>query len=277
MSAKDATDMYLNEVGGAPLLTKEEEIHYAKLVQNGSAAAKQRMVESNLRLVVKIARRYIRSGMPILDLISEGNLGLIRAVEKFDPERGFRFSTYGACWIQQNIERAIMSQNRTIRLPVHIAKKINAFLRRVRTISKELEHEPTAIDIAEKLELKLRDVENLLVLNERIASIDNVVSGEVNKPLVDILKNKVADPADIIAQQNIQHKVVDWLADLSTGQREVVEYRYGLAGRDITTLESTSMILGITRERVRQLQNEALKNLRHVAKSNGGNFNSFMG
>src|SRR3990167_7915021 len=149
--SKDPTDLYLKEIGVAPLLSKEEEVFYGRLVKQGDASARKRMIESNLRLVVKIARRYLRSGMPILDLIEEGNIGLIRAVEKFDPERGFRFSTYSAWWIQQTIERAIMSQNRTIRLPIHMVKRLNRCLKASNRVAKHLNHEPSAEDIAQAM------------------------------------------------------------------------------------------------------------------------------
>ncbi len=185
----DPTDLYLKEVGIAPLLSKEEEIYYGRLAIKGDKQARKRMIESNLRLVVKIAKRYIQSGMPILDLIEEGNIGLMRAVEKFDPERGFRFSTYGAWWIQQTIERAIMSQNRTIRLPVHMVKKLNSLLRTSRELSKDLDHEPTPNEIAVKLNQSSNNIEKMLLLNERVISIDTPISEEINKPLVDTLSS----------------------------------------------------------------------------------------
>jgi len=183
---RDPTDMYLREIGIAPLLSREEEVHYGRLARQGDSKARQRMIESNLRLVVKIARRYLKSGMPILDLIEEGNIGLMRAVEKFDPERGFRFSTYSAWWIQQTIERAIMSQNRTIRLPVHMAKRLNKCIK----VSQKLEEEPKANKIAEVMGRTTDEIEKMLLLNEKIVSIDVPISDDVNKPMVDTLGNE---------------------------------------------------------------------------------------
>jgi len=166
----DATQLYLGEIGFSPLLTAEEEVYYARRALRGDKAARKRMIESNLRLVVKIARRYNNRGLVLLDLIEEGNLGLIRAVEKFDPERGFRFSTYATWWIRQTIERAIMNQTRTIRLPIHVVKELNVYLRTARELSHRLDHEPTAEDIAFALDRSVDDVNRMLKLNEKITS-----------------------------------------------------------------------------------------------------------
>lgn len=272
----DPTDIYLKEIGATPLLSKEEEIYYSRLVLQGDLKAKKRMIESNLRLVVKIARRYIRSGMPILDLIAEGNIGLIRAVEKFNPELGFRFSTYGAWWIQQTIERAIMSQNRTIRLPVHIVKKLNTCLRASRDLAKELDHEPTADEIANKLKKDSTEVESILALNERIISIDTPVSDEINRPIVDIIGGCIDGPEDQVIHKNLQKNIVEWLAKLSTMQRAVVERRFGLNEFEPTTLEQTGKEIGLTRERVRQLQSEALKSLKNFIESLGEDFDTLI-
>ncbi|CAK8744269.1 RNA polymerase sigma factor RpoS [Sodalis praecaptivus] len=168
----DATQLYLGEIGYSPLLTAEEEVYFARRALRGDIASRRRMIESNLRLVVKIARRYSNRGLALLDLIEEGNLGLIRAVEKFDPERGFRFSTYATWWIRQTIERAIMNQTRTIRLPIHIVKELNVYLRTARELSHKLDHEPSAEEIAEQLDKPVEDVSRMLRLNERITSVD---------------------------------------------------------------------------------------------------------
>jgi len=265
----DPMDLYLREISNSPLLTKEQEVFFGRLARDGDPVARARMIESNLRLVVKIARRYIRSNMPISDLIEEGNLGLMKAVEKFDPEKGFRFSTYGAWWIQQNIERAIMSQNRTIRLPVHVMKKLNACLRVSRELAKVLDHEPTAQEIAQKSNRSLHEVENLLSLNEKIVSIDNHISDEISKPLVDILINNSDDPATIIAEQDLGDSVNKWLLCLTPMQKEVIEYRFGLNGKEPTTLEQTGIEIGVTRERVRQLQLEGLRCLKNLIIQSG--------
>jgi len=168
----DATRMYLNEIGYSPLLTAEEEVIFARLAQKGDERGRKKMIECNLRLVVKIARRYMNRGLALLDLIEEGNLGLIRAVEKFDPERGFRFSTYATWWIRQTIERAIMNQTRTIRLPIHVVKELNGCLRAARQLAQSLDHEPNAEDIAELLDKPLNEVNRMLKLNERVGSVD---------------------------------------------------------------------------------------------------------
>ncbi len=215
---KDPTDIYLREVGIAPLLSKEEEIHYSRLTKKGDPLARKKMIESNLRLVIKIARRYLRSGMAILDLIEEGNLGLMRAVEKFDPERGFRFSTYSAWWIQQTIERAIMSQNRTIRLPMHVMKKLNSCLRIKNELTKQLDHEPTFDDIANKLSKSEKEIENTLCLNEKIVSIDAPVSDNINKPLLDMVGNDSLDPAKIASNQSLTKTIYHWLSKLTSTQ-----------------------------------------------------------
>lgn len=272
----DPTDIYLKEIGAAPLLSKEEEVYFARLIQQGDAAAKKRMIESNLRLVVKIARRYLRSGMPILDLIEEGNIGLIRAVEKFDPELGFRFSTYGAWWIQQTIERAIMSQNRTIRLPVHMVKRLNACLRVSRELAKDLDHEPTAEEIAIKMNKTPAEVEKLLALNERVVSIDTPVSDEINKPILDTIGSNASDPAQIALSSNLSVHITKWLTKLSAMQRAVVEHRFGLNDHEPITLEQTGNVIGLTRERVRQLQSEALKSLKEIIEAKGEDFDTLI-
>ena len=272
----DPTDLYLKEVGIAPLLSKEEEVYFARLARQGNEKARKRMIESNLRLVVKIARRYIRSGMAILDLIEEGNMGLIRAVEKFDPERGFRFSTYGAWWIQQTIERAIMSQNRTIRLPVHVVKRLNSCLRTCRELAKDLDHEPTSEEIAKKLNRPLEDVEKIMALNERVVSIDTPISDEVNKPLLDTIGNDIQNPAQITIHEDLKKNIAKWIDKLTPTQRAVVERRFGINNHEQTTLEQTGIDIGLTRERVRQLQSEALKSLREIIEDNGEDFNTLV-
>lgn len=165
----DVTQLYLSEIGFSPLLSAEEEVHFSRLSLKGDEKARNRMIESNLRLVVKISRRYLNRGLSLLDLIEEGNLGLIRAVEKFDPERGFRFSTYATWWIRQTIERAIMNQTRTIRLPIHIVKELNVYLRAARELTQKLDHEPSAEEIAEMLDRPVEDVKKMLSLNEKIS------------------------------------------------------------------------------------------------------------
>ncbi len=272
----DATRLYLNEIGESKLLTAAEEVQFSRLAQAGDNAARQRMIVSNLRLVVKIARRYLNRGLPLLDLIEEGNLGLIRAVEKFDPERGFRFSTYATWWIRQTIERAIMNQTRTVRLPIHVVKEINVYLKASRKLAQRLDHEPTAEDIANLLDKPISDVKRMLGLNERITSVDTPYGKDADRPLVDMLRDESAsDPVERIQDVNVRLKLNDWLEKLNEKQREVVERRFGLRGYENSTLESVAQELGVTRERVRQIQMDALRRLRDILEKEGFSVNSF--
>ncbi|MGD8570222.1 MAG: RNA polymerase sigma factor RpoS [Gammaproteobacteria bacterium] len=266
----DATRLYLSEIGFSPLLTAEEEVHYARQIAKGSDDARKRMIESNLRLVVKIARRYLNRGLALLDLIEEGNLGLIRAVEKFDPERGFRFSTYATWWIRQTIERAIMNQTRTIRLPIHVVKEINIYLRAARHLSQKLDHEPSAEEIAEMLDKPIEDVKHMLGLNERVTSVDVPLGRDSDKSILDAIPDEQnVDPAVLLQDEDIQSCLELWLSQLNDKQREVVEHRFGLHGREVATLEEVGNELGVTRERVRQIQLEALKRLREIMEREG--------
>lgn len=266
----DATQIYLNEIGFSPLLTAEEEVYFSRKSLKGCEASRKRMIESNLRLVVKIARRYLNRGLALLDLIEEGNLGLIRAVEKFDPERGFRFSTYATWWIRQTIERAIMNQTRTIRLPIHVVKKLNTYLRASRELTQKLDHEPTPEEIAEMLDRPVENVEKMLGLNERIASVDTPVGHDSDKSLLDTIADvTVSDPAQLLQNEDMKASIMDWLAELSDKQCEVVSRRFGLRGYEVSTLEEVGREIGLTRERVRQIQVEALRRLRDMLRKHG--------
>lgn len=266
----DATRLYLNEIGFSPLLTAEEEVHYARLAQQGIEAGRKRMIESNLRLVVKIARRYSNRDMALLDLIEEGNLGLIKAVEKFDPDRGFRFSTYATWWIRQTIERALMNQTRTIRLPIHIVKEINVYLRAARVLAQRLDHEPRPEEIAELLDKPTEEVERMLGLNERVTSVDAPVGWDGDKTVLDSIPDeRNVDPALQLQDADMQQCIESWLNQLSDKQREVVELRFGLHGQEVMTLEDVGAQLGVTRERVRQIQIEALRRLRELMEREG--------
>ena len=278
----DATQLYLGEIGYSPLLTAEEEVYFARRALRGDISSRRRMIESNLRLVVKIARRYSNRGLALLDLIEEGNLGLIRAVEKFDPERGFRFSTYATWWIRQTIERAIMNQTRTIRLPIHIVKELNVYLRTARELSHKLDHEPSAEEIAEQLD----DVSRMLRLNERITSVDTPLGGDSEKALLDILADeKENGPEDTTQDDDMKQSIVKWLFELNAKQREVLARRFGLLGygpvldealderlhRDASRIEDVGREIGLTRERVRQIQVEGLRRLREILQAQGLN------
>ncbi|MGD8588332.1 MAG: RNA polymerase sigma factor RpoS [Chromatiales bacterium] len=269
-SQMDATRLYLNEIGISKLLTADEEVHFARLAQKGDQAARQRMIESNLRLVVKIARRYMNRGLALLDLIEEGNLGLIRAVEKFDPERGFRFSTYATWWIRQTIERAIMNQTRTIRLPIHVVKEINVYLRAARQLAQTLDHEPSSEEIADLLDRPIDEVKRMLGLNERVTSVDTPFGKDADKPLLEtIADEKIQDPTVDIQNDGLQANLDKWLGKLNDKQREVVERRFGLHGYENSTLEQVANELGVTRERVRQIQMDALRRLRDILERDG--------
>ncbi len=266
----DATRIYLSEIGNAKLLTAEEEVYFSRLAQKGDVPSRQRMIESNLRLVVKIARRYMNRGLALLDLIEEGNLGLIRAVEKFDPEKGFRFSTYATWWIRQTIERAIMNQTRTIRLPIHVVKEINSCLRATRQLTQKLDHEPSAEEIAGLLDKPLDGVKKMLGLNERITSVDTPFGKNADKPLLDtIADTHCKDPTDSLQTEGLHSNLDGWLNKLNDKQREVVERRFGLHGYENATLEQVANELGVTRERVRQIQMDALKRLRVILEKDG--------
>ncbi|EKO3920075.1 sigma-70 family RNA polymerase sigma factor [Vibrio metschnikovii] len=242
----DATQMYLSEIGFSPLLTAEEEVLYARRALRGDEAARKRMIESNLRLVVKISRRYSNRGLALLDLIEEGNLGLIRAVEKFDPERGFRFSTYATWWIRQTIERALMNQTRTIRLPIHVVKELNIYLRTARELSQRLDHEPTAEEIAAELDKPVEDVNKMLRLNH-------------------------SDPEVSTQDEDIRLSLLNWLDELNPKQKEVLARRFGLLGYEPSTLEEVGREINLTRERVRQIQVEGLRRLREILVKQGLN------
>lgn len=266
----DATRLYLKEIGFSPLLTAEEEVYYSRKSQKGEEAARKRMIESNLRLVVKIARRYMNRGLALLDLIEEGNLGLIRAVEKFDPERGFRFSTYATWWIRQTIERGIMNQTRTIRLPVHVLKEINIYQRAARHLAQKLDHEPTPEEVASLLDKPIDDVKKMMGLNERVTSVDAPLDHDPDRSLLDAIPDdRAADPEHVLQSENLQVQLEEWLNELNDKQREVVERRFGLRGREVSTLEDIGADIGVTRERVRQIQVEALKRLRMILEKAG--------
>ncbi len=266
----DATRMYLGEIGFSPLLTAQEEVYYARRSLKGDASARNRMIESNLRLVVKIARRYMNRGLSLLDLIEEGNLGLIHAVEKFDPERGFRFSTYATWWIRQTIERALMNQTRIIRLPIHIIKEINGYLRTARQLAQTLDHEPTADDIAQAMGKSVVEVKRMLQLNERVASVDTPIGKDEDRSLLDAIPDdNNHNPSQWLQDADLNDKLDEWLGQLNDKQRIVVERRFGLGGREKATLEQVGNEIGVTRERVRQIQIDALRRMRKILENQG--------
>ena len=266
----DVTQLYLNEIGVNPLLTAEQELKLSRLVRTGDEPARRKMIEHNLRLVVNIAKHYLNRGMPLLDLVEEGNLGLIHALDKFDPERGFRFSTYATWWIRQNIERAIMNQSRTIRLPVHVVKELNAVLRAMRHLEAASARETGLEEIAQLLDKPVEEVRQVLALNEHVASLDAPLDIDPSLSIGESLADQSAlTPEMQIHTAEVEHLIGEWIGMLGDKQRQVIESRYGLNGGEVATLEELAERLSLTRERVRQIQIEALAQLRRILKRQG--------
>lgn len=267
---EDVTQLYLNQIGAKPLLTPEQELETTRKVRQGDFAARQKMIEHNLRLVVNIAKHYLNRGIPLLDLVEEGNLGLIHALEKFDPERGFRFSTYATWWIRQSIERGIMNQSRTIRLPVHVVKEINVVLRAMRHLESEASRDRTLEQVALLLDKPVDEIRRILHLNEHIASLDTPLEIDPSHSVVDfIVDENGTDPESMLQSSELNQLVQAWLGQLTERQCQVVERRYGLNGHEIATLDAIANDLGLTRERVRQIQMEGLDRLRRILKRGG--------
>lgn len=266
-NSPDATQQYLKEIGRSALLTAEEEVNLSREALRGDISSRQKMIECNLRLVVKIARRYLNRGLDLLDLIEEGNLGLIHAVEKFDPEKGFRFSTYATWWIRQNVERALMNQSRTVRLPVHVVKQMNICLRAVSNLSKNSECAPRVEDISQSLLKPVAEIEQLMQLNIRTVSLDLPLSEDTDTSMGEMLSDdNLSEPEARYRISEFQQCITLWVNELTTKQREVILRRFGLGGFDADTLENVGLVIGLTRERVRQIQIEALRRLRVILK-----------
>lgn len=263
----DAIKYYLKEIRKTPLLTFEQEQELAKRIEQGDGDARAKMIEANLRLVVAIGKKYINRGLQFSDIIEEGNLGLIRAVEKFQYERGFKFSTYASWWIKQSIERAIVNQTRTIRLPVHIAEIVNSYMRAVRQLTQSLGREPQIEEIAKKMRVTVDKVRSISQVVRETYSLDMLIGDQEEDTLKDILQdNNALSPASFSDDIRRREHIEEWLQQLSVSERKVIELRFGLNDGEPKTLDSIGKEFGITRERVRQIETQALNKLRAITK-----------
>ncbi|MGB4301893.1 MAG: RNA polymerase sigma factor RpoD [Acetomicrobium sp.] len=268
VSIADPVRMYLREIGKIPLLTKEEEVELAKRVEAGDEEAKKKLIEANLRLVVSIAKKYIGRGLSFLDLIQEGNLGLIRAVEKFDYRKGFKFSTYATWWIRQAITRAIADQARTIRIPVHMVETINKLIRVSRQLVQQLGREPTVEEIAQALELPPEKVEDIQRIAQEPVSLETPIGEEEDSQLGDFIEDKDSpNPEEATAGQLLREQLEEMLGELTEREREVLRLRFGLEDGRAHTLEEVGKRFNVTRERIRQIEAKALRKLRHPSRS----------
>jgi RNA polymerase nonessential primary-like sigma factor len=267
----DPTSLYMKEIGFTSLLTAKEELKLARKVVKGDKEARRKMIESNLRLVISIARRYTYCGLDFADLIEEGNLGLIQAVEKFNPKMGFRFSTYATWWIRQSVERAIMNQSRTVRLPVHLIKELSSYRRKAFALSKTLEREPTADELAMMINEPVERIRHVMSLEKDSISLDRVISPENSETsFVDTLADEnQLDPVDLLQNADLPELVGNYLDKLNVLHQEVLARRFGLRGYERATLEEIAADMGISREKVRQIQNAALRRLRNAMLENG--------
>ena len=268
VSTEDPVRMYLKEIGNVPLLSTEEEIELAKRVEEGDEAAKKKRTEANLRLVVSIAKKYVGRGMPFLDLIQEGNMGLMKAVDKFDYSKGYKFSTYATWWIRQAITRGIADTGRTIRVPVHMVETINKTLRMTRTLLQELGREPTPEEVADRLNVPVSRVREVLKISRDPVSLDTPIGEEDDSHLGDFIEDDSAlSPADSAAFSMLREELNTALESLTDRERQVVELRFGLRDGRARTLEEVGREFNVTRERIRQIEAKALRKLRHPSRS----------
>ena len=264
----DPVRMYLREIGSIPLLTAEEEVELAKRIQQGDDEARKKLCESNLRLVVSIARHYVGRGMPLLDLVQEGNLGLMKAVEKFDYERGYKFSTYATWWIRQAISRAIADQGRTIRIPVHMVEHVNRMIRVRRELTQELSREPSTAEIAERMGIPEKRVHEIMCMTTEPRSIDAPVGEEEDSHFGDFIPdNMTPSPEEAAASTMMREQLKEALSGLSEREQEVLVLRFGLDDGRQRTLEEVGEYFHVTRERVRQIEAKAIRKLTHPSRS----------
>ncbi len=261
--AADAIKLYLKEIQKSKLLTAEEERELAGLIAKGDEAARARMIESNLRLVVKIAKRYMNRGLPFLDLIEEGNMGLIKAVEKFKVSKGCRFSTYATWWVRQSIERALVNQSRTIRLPVHVADDINRLVKVSREMVQRLKRDPSLEEIAEAMDTDVSYVRRMMILLKKTYSIEHPMGDNNDYSLIDTIEDKnLVDPGSMIEDLDRFAHVQEWMDELSDSEKEILALRFGLDDREPQTLDTIGQQFGVTRERIRQIEAKSLAKLR---------------
>ncbi len=268
VSTEDPVRMYLKEIGNVPLLTSEEEVELAKRVESGDEEAKQKLTEANLRLVVSIAKKYVGRGMPFLDLIQEGNMGLMKAVDKFDYTKGYKFSTYATWWIRQAITRGIADTGRTIRVPVHMVETINKTLRMTRTLLQELGREPTPEEVADRLNVPVSRVREVLKISRDPVSLDTPIGEEDDSHLGDFIEDeRLMSPADSAAYSMLKEELEKALESLTDRERQVIKLRFGLEDGRARTLEEVGKEFSVTRERIRQIEAKALRKLRHPTRS----------
>lgn len=263
----DALKLYLKEIGRSPLLSREEEQELAKRISEGDQDARKKMIESNLRLVVNMGKRYMNRGLPLPDIIEEGNLGLIKAVEKFKYEKGYKFSTYASWWIRQSIERALINQSRMIRVPVHISDSINNYIKAVKELLQRLGREPTVEETAERMKNSIKHVRDLQQMIKNIYSLDTPI-GDKEGSLKDIIEDSTSQsPAQMIEDVKRHEQILDWFELLSENEKRVLSLRFGLDDGEPKTLEVVGQVFGVTRERIRQIESSALKKLRFVIRT----------
>jgi RNA polymerase sigma factor (sigma-70 family) len=266
--SRDAIQIYLREIRKSPLLSAKQERELAVRISQGDESARNGMIESNLRLVVKIAKKYLHRGLALSDLIAEGNIGLIKAVERFSPDRETRFSTYATWWIKQSIERAVANQSRIVRLPVHVASDLGRLMRAAKAMKQTLGREPAIDEIAEEMGVSPREVHSLMELLRKTYSIENSLSDD-GYQLLDVIRDESSDkPFGLINHFERVAEIESWLKTLSPAERRVISYRYGLGGQEPMTLDAIGKVMGVTRERIRQIENKSLLKLRRIIRKN---------
>ena len=273
ISEQSSLEIYLKQISKIPLITVQEEIELAEKIANGDEKAREKMITSNLRLVVKIAQDYSNIGLSLLDLINEGNIGLMKAVERFDPSKGGKLSTYASWWIKQSIKRALANQSKTIRLPVHMVDRVNQIRKSKSYLSEKLGREPTEDELAEEMKIPVSKISHLLTVSKKPASLETPIGEEENNNLGDIIPDeKATSPLDSLQTKSLQGDIDHVISTLDPREADIIRLRFGLEGRDPLTLEQVGEKIGITRERVRQLQEQAIRHARKKIHQYGRQF-----